>query len=118
MARSKAEKVRAAPKTVTLEGVDENGEEVEISWEVRPLKGDEMLKLEDIPENQSGKRLKHLVYESLKDDDPNLEKENCLSVFDFKHLEKVLQTIAEVNDLEDFFDEDEIKEALKERSQA
>ena len=113
MARSKAEKVRAAPETVTLEGVDENGNPEEIKWQVRALKGDEMLAMESIPEDANRERLDHLIFNSLKEDDPNLEKSQCVEMFDFPHLEKILDAVAEVNGLEDFFDEDEVKEVLK-----
>lgn len=114
MARSKAQQVSAKPGSVTLEGVDENGNETEVEWQIHPLDGDAFLELESMPENAAKERLEHLLYETLKQDDPNLEKEDVLDM-EFVFLEKILEEIAEVNGIEDFSDEEALKQAMENR---
>jgi len=115
MARSKARQVRAPPETVTLEGVDEDGNETEVTWKIYALEGEELLKVEEFDEDEdSVEILEHMLYATLKKDDPNIEKDEVLN-FDWPFLEQFLEAIGEVNDMPDFFDEEEIKKELQNR---
>lgn len=115
MARNKARKVRAPPETVTLEGVDENGDETEVTWKIYALEGDELLKVEEFDEDEDSKEiLRYMLYTTLKKDDPDIRKEDVLE-FDWPFLEDFLKAIGEVNDMPDFFDEEEIRNELQKR---
>lgn len=112
MSRSKAQQIAARPEQVTLEGVDpESGKDVELDFEIAPLEMQELMQVQAIPENAAEKRLKEVLYHSLKDDDPNLEREH-FSDFHFKFVNQLLEAIGEVNGIEDFFSEEEIRQAM------
>lgn len=115
MARSKARQVRAPPQTVTLEGVDENGNETEVTWKIYALDGEELLKVDEFDEDEdSAEIFEHMLYKTLVQDDPDIQKDEVLN-FDWPFLEQFLEAIGEVNGMEDFFDKEEIKEELQNR---
>lgn len=114
MAMSKAQKLNSKPKTVELEGVDENGDETTIEWKVRPLEGEEVMALEDFDDDEDKERIKHLLYHALKEDDPHLKKDHVLQL-DFNHMQELLEAVGDVMGFEeDFFDEETLKEAMQE----
>lgn len=112
MARSKAQQVAAKPEEVTLEGVDPNGNDTEITWKIHALDMDRLLEVETMPEDANKKRLKHILYHTLKQDDENLEKDEVLEM-DAQFVMAILEKIGEVNGIEDFFDEEQIQQAME-----
>lgn len=113
MSRSKAQQIAAQSKTVKLEGIDpETGDDNEVEFVIEPLEMQHLMQVQAIPENAAKKRLKEVLYHSLKDDDPNLEREH-FEDFHFKFVNELLEVIGEVNGIEDFFSEEEIQQAME-----
>jgi len=115
MARSKAQQVAAKPEEVTLEGVDPDGNDTEVTWKIYALDMDTLLEVESMPENANKERLQHILYNTLKQDDPNLEKDEVLQM-DAGFIMTIMDKIGEVNGIEDFFDEEQIQQAMENRA--
>ena len=115
MARSKAQQVSAKPAEVTLEGVDPEGNETEVTWKIHSLDMDTLLEVESMPENANKERLQHILYHTLKQDDEHLEKEEVLQM-DAGFIMDIMEKIGEVNGIEDFFEEGGIKGGMEKRT--
>lgn len=115
MARSKAQQVSAKPAEVTLEGVDPEGNETEVTWKIHALDMDTLLEVESMPENANKERLQHILYNTLVQDDPNVTEDEVLEM-DAGFIMSIMEKIGEVNGIEDFFDEEEIKSAMENRA--
>lgn len=115
MARSKAKQVRAKPGTVTLEGVDPDGNETEVTWKIHALDGDTLLEVDEMDEDEDSLEIiEHMLYHTLVQDDPEVEREEVMDM-DWPFLMEILEKIGEVNGMEDFFDEEAIKKELQNR---
>jgi len=100
----KLEKVTAEPQSVDYK--DE-------SFKIAPLKVKDFAKVQMKGENNQSGAIIELLYQSLKEHE-NIDRDGVRDA-PLGFLVKAQEVIEEVNNLEDFFDEEEIKEELKNR---
>jgi len=100
----KLEQITAEGKTITVDGVD---------FKINALTTEDFLKAQTIGSNQSERHaVMHLMTASLEEEGISKDelREAPLSL-----TAAVVEAIEEVNNLEDFFDEDEMQGALGEQ---
>lgn len=100
MAHDKLEQIEADNKTFTVDDTE---------FEVEPLTVKEFTRAQIKGQNEEGIALRELFYHSLKNTE-GMTKEDIAGA-PAKFMVPLQETVMEVNDFEDFFDEDEIQEA-------